>query len=78
MFATLALSCVLHDAFDAETAPRPASAVLQAESFRHYIENFNQYDHELLPSVSPDAALKHRIGAAEYGNHAQSKYQRTD
>jgi len=53
---TVALLGVLGGPLRAENAPKPADAVLKAESFRHYIEDFNQNDHELYLRIFPNAA----------------------
>ena len=51
----LAASVVL-PAADTPSPERPQSFVLKAESFRHYVENFNQNDNELYRGGFPNAA----------------------
>lgn len=67
---TVALLGVLGGPLRAENAPKPADAVLKAESFRHYIEDFNQNDHELYLGIFPNAAawdfLKDNIQTTYY------------
>ena len=46
------LSAVSADAAD---ATKPGSAVLREEAFRHYTEDFNQYDSELYRGYVPNA-----------------------
>ena len=53
---TAALLGVLGVPLAAENAPTPAAAVLEAESFRHYIETFNRNDYELYQGIFPNAA----------------------
>jgi hypothetical protein len=40
----------------AADAPRPLVGVLQAEAFRHYVEEFTQHDRELYRGFFPNAA----------------------
>jgi len=53
---TVALLGVLGSPLRAENAPKPADAVLEAESFKHYVEDFNQNDNELYQGNFPNAA----------------------
>lgn len=53
---TTALLCALSAAVRAANAPRPGEVVLKVESFRHYIEAFNQNDQELYRGDIPNAA----------------------
>ena len=48
------LCCVPCKALHAGTEPRSTGALLKGGSFRHYIEDFNQHDHELYPGYFPN------------------------
>ena len=52
----VALCCVLGGALHAGTEPRPTAAVLNAESFQHYVEDFNRQDNELYAGSFPNTA----------------------
>src|SRR5512135_1571401 len=56
LVVTVALLGLLGGPLRAENAPKPAVAILEAESFRHYIEDFNKNDKELYQGKFPNAA----------------------
>ncbi len=56
LLLTLALGCALGGELQAASALKPSAGVLKAESFRHYVEEFNRNDQELYPNHFPNAA----------------------